>query len=90
MRDRGIPALGYIDDRFMVVGKDTETAESSGGKQGLVTHDNLSKVVWVLNLLTKLGYTLSLPKCQLLPHVTVRFLGMIVETILKAFVLPQD
>ncbi|KXZ41104.1 hypothetical protein GPECTOR_793g15 [Gonium pectorale] len=44
----------------------------------------------VVRLLTALGFTLSLDKCQLRPAQPVRFLGFVVDTEAEAFEVPPD
>ena len=44
----------------------------------------------VVQLLTRLGYTLSLNKCSLTPKPEVLFLGMVVDSNRLASILPQD
>ena len=44
----------------------------------------------VTSILITLGYTLALSKSQLLPLQCVRFLGYLSNSLLKAFLLPED
>lgn len=44
----------------------------------------------LVELLTRLGYTLSLKKCHLQPSTSVRFLGFLVDSIKQAYFLPSD
>jgi hypothetical protein len=44
----------------------------------------------VTSVLTTLGYTLALTKSHLLPSQCVRFLGYLANSLLKAFLLPED
>ena len=44
----------------------------------------------VVSVLTSLGYTLALSKSSLVPSQCVRFLGYLCDSLLLAFVLPED
>ena len=44
----------------------------------------------MLELLTRLGYTLSLSKCSLVPETCKKFLGFYVDSVRQAFILPDD
>lgn len=37
-----------------------------------------------------MGYTLSLEKCSLIPSTCVRFLGVLVDSVRQAYILPDD
>lgn len=47
-------------------------------------------VICLFQVLTKLGYTLSLEKCSLISLTFVRFLGFLVESVRQAYILPDD
>ncbi|VDI38058.1 Hypothetical predicted protein [Mytilus galloprovincialis] len=50
-----------------------------------------SKITYmVLQLLTRLGYTLSLSKCSLIPGTCKKFLGFLVDSVKQAYILPDD
>lgn len=78
LRGLGIPLLQYIDDRLIVV-------SNSKGKVPTSTY-----LYATLQLLSRLGYTLSLSKCCLIPSTKVRFLGFIVDAEQRTFSLPED
>ena len=86
LRNMGISLLLYIDDRLIV----------GSGPSATITEDQKALIqsttatYTVCQLLTKLGYTLNLDKCSLTPSTELRFLGMIVDTIRRAFILPED
>lgn len=82
LRRKGIPALQYIDDRLIVV--------SSNAASSVEAQDQARRVGLILNLLTDLGFTLSLHKCVLNPVQSVRFLGFTVDSNQQSFLLPQD
>lgn len=44
----------------------------------------------LLEILTRLGYTLSLNKCSLEPCTCKKFLGFLVDSVKKAYLLPDD
>lgn len=72
----------YIDDRFAV----TKGCSSLGDRE-----DECKRLAFVLlNLLTRLGYTLSLGKCSLEPSSCKKFLGFYVNSVEQAFFLPDE
>ena len=89
-RNLGVPSLIYIDD-----GLNTEhngegsQLQLSGDKTGGFAQAELA-VYMMCELWCRLGYTLSLSKSVLVPTQVLRFLGMLVDSIKGAFVLPQD
>ena len=44
----------------------------------------------LVSVLTSLGYTLALSKSSLVPSQRVHFLGYLSDSVLMAFVLPED
>ena len=75
LRSKNVINIQYIDDRLAV--------ESDSV--------NISKVVHILvELLTSLGYTLSLKKSQLVPSSCIRYLGFFIDSSKLAFVLPSE
>jgi hypothetical protein len=82
LRGKGISSLQYIDDRLFVV-------PSSPSVSGHI--DWARRVVYaVLELMTRLGYTLSLHKCTLVPARQLQYLGFIVDTQSRSFKLPEE
>ncbi|XP_062568476.1 uncharacterized protein LOC134230659 [Saccostrea cucullata] len=80
LRELGIITLQYIDDRLLVASNRMGSFES-----------DISKVSFeMLELLTRLGYTLSLKKSRLFPSTELKFLGFIVDSAKQAFILPCD
>ena len=89
-RDLGVPNLAYIDDSLnaqFVHG--TEGTLSHGGGLGELSAA-LKAVYMMCDLLGRLGYTLSLSKSVMVPTQFLRFLGMITDSKLGGFVLPED
>ena len=84
LRGLGVLNILYIDDRFVVTEIKRELDEDASLIEGL----KLSYVL--LELLTRLGYTLSLKKCSLDPSRCKKFLGFFVDSEKQAFILPQD
>lgn len=84
IRSLNVPCSQYIDDRH---NGQLVTAESC-------SWSNLEKaeaaIYIVTSVLTALGYTITLSKSSLMPAQCVRFLGYLVNTLLMAFVLPDD
>lgn len=80
LRELGIITLQYIDDRLLVASNSTGSFQS-----------DINKVSFVMvELLTRLGYTLSLKKSRLVPSTKLKFLGFIVDSAKQAFILPHD
>lgn len=75
LRALGVPILEYLDD-FIIIGKGEEQAERN--------------VYAVAEVLSRLGYFLSLTKSRLIPAKQVKFLGMIVDTEAMAFRVPEE
>jgi len=74
----------YIDDRFAV----SKGSSELGGGDNVDEGRRLAYIM--LGLLTRLGYTLSLKKCSLVPSTCKKFLGFLVDSVRQAFVLPED
>ena len=72
----------YIDDRFAV---SNPTLDGPGHAESSAC---LTYVV--LQVLTRLGYTLSLNKCSLEPSTCKKFLGFLVDSEKQAYILPVD
>ena len=72
----------YIDGRFAV---SNPTLDGPGHKESSAC---LTYVV--LQVLTRLGYTLSLNKCSLEPSTCKKFLGFLVDSEKQAYILPVD
>ena len=78
--------MQYIDDRM------SATAVSCLSEcNHNVCMTDASKMVYVLlEVMTRLGYTLSLKKPQLIPSTKIKFLGFYVDSEKEAFILPDD
>ena len=82
-RSLNVPCLQYIDDRL--VGELGCTGERSPSltlaKKGLFI---------VCEVLLRLGYFLALKKCVFYPCQILKFLGMIIDSIRLAFIIPVE
>ncbi|XP_069129670.1 uncharacterized protein [Argopecten irradians] len=82
LRSISVVTTQYIDDRMAVAGK---------GVGGLQVLYEAEKVAYVLvEVLTRLGYTLALEKCSLVPSTCIRFLGYLIDSVRQAYILPKD
>ena len=86
LRTLGMSTMQYIDDRM------SATAVSCLSEcNHNVCMTDASKMVYVLlEVMTRLGYTLSLKKSQLIPSTKIKFLGFYVDSEKEAFILPDD
>lgn len=78
LRHLGVLNSLYIDDRFAATKLGDDMIEGI----------KLSYVL--LQMLTRLGYTLSLKKCSLDPSTCKKFLGFFTDSVRQAFLLPED
>ena len=79
LREFSIENVLYIDDRLVV---------SSGSESA---HLEARKLAYgMLELLTRLGYTLAVRKCSLEPSTQKKFLGFIIDSVRQAYILPDD
>lgn len=84
LRGLGVMNTLYIDDRFAV----SKGSSELGGGDNV---DEGRRLAYIMQeLLTRLGYTLSLKKCSLVPSTCKKFLGFLVDSVRQAFVLPED
>ncbi|CAC5394879.1 unnamed protein product [Mytilus coruscus] len=75
-----ILTLQYIDDRLLI----------TSGKPHL-PHGNINTISYALvELLTRLGYTLSIKKSRFDPSQSIKFLGFFIDSEHKCFHLPSD
>lgn len=72
----------YIDDRFVV----SRRSDSENDK--LVMMDANRLVCVLVELLTRLGYTLLLGKCSIVPSTCKKYLGFLVNSVTQAYILP--
>lgn len=80
LRSRSISTVQYIDDRLAI-------ANVSGAVDPYVEG---CKVAYILvEVLTRLGYTLALRKCSFVPLTCVKFLGFLVDSKKQAYILPE-
>ncbi|XP_052697482.1 uncharacterized protein LOC128175700 [Crassostrea angulata] len=84
LRKLNVITTQYIDDRLMI-------ANPSEGTTDLEAKEHCFKVIYaLLQILTRLGYTISLEKSFLEPQQCVRFLGFLVDSVKLAYILPED
>lgn len=76
-RNLNIATLQYIHDRFFVCSRNEKCDQA------------IQTVVFVLDTLSNLGYTLALDKCQVLPSTKVNYLGFVIDSDRQAYVLPE-
>lgn len=84
VRSLGIPCLQYVDDRL-------NGQQCLGASQTESPYTLAERAIFIVcSLLTALGYTIALNKSQLIPVHILRFLGMMIDAVRGAFVIPQD
>lgn len=81
LRRSSILALVYIDDRLM---EEYRAHQSSSGKER-----SQQALITSCELLTRLGFFLSLKKSVLIPTQTITFLGLLTDTVTGSFRVPQ-
>lgn len=80
LRSRSISTVQYIDDRLAI-------ANVSGAVDPYVEG---CKVAYILvEVLTRLGYTLAFGNCSFVPLTCVKFLGFLVDSKIQAYNLPE-
>jgi len=82
LRRRGVITLQYLDDRFLGPLK-CKTLVEAREATGLSIFLNST-------LLSYLGYTIALQKSTWVPTVSLRFLGLLVHSDIRAFQIPED
>jgi len=90
-RDLGVPSLGYIDDSLNAEFKG-ELGELDAQAMGCRSEELFRAriAVYIMcELWDRLGYTLSLSKSVFDPTQVLQFLGMLVNSIREAFILPE-
>lgn len=101
LRQIGISTIQYIDDRFAACNDSTcveyndvveiETLLNDWNFNSNLRNLKPNAMLYImLQILTKLGYTLSLTKCQFAPSTCVKYLGFLVDSVQEAFILPVD
>jgi hypothetical protein len=79
LRKLSVQTTLYIDDRFVVSkGNDKEGEE-------LVIMEARKLVYVIVKLLTRIGYTLSLSKCSLIPSTCKRYIGFLVDSVSQTY-----
>ena len=84
LRKLSVCNLLYIDDRLVI------TKGGNSGNEEDVYLEAKRFVYCLLQLLTRLGYTVNLNKCSLEPSTCKRYLGFLVDSVQEAYVLPED
>lgn len=84
-RELGVPSLIYIDDCM-----NTELASQVNGDQKTSEQRAAAAIYIMCQLWCRLGYTLSLSKGVFVPTKELRFLGLVINSALPAFLVPDD
>lgn len=84
-RQLGVPILQYIDDRLIgeLQGKSV-TNQVQGCKRAEMA------LFIVCQVFTRLGYTFGLKKCVLCPVQCLKYLGFLVDSNKRTFILPRS
>lgn len=82
LRHLNIENIQYIDHRLLIYRPPKDASNTSRG-----SHEH---VYILLQILTRLGYTLALQKCQLIPSTSVKYLGFIIDSEKQAYMLPTE
>ena len=88
MRSLGIHTLQYIDDRMEAEGTSGDTPIECAENKVSLTGNAVSYCL--VEILTRLDYTLSLRKCHLQPTTCIRGLGFLADSVKQAYILPED
>ena len=88
LRSLGMLNTLYIDDRFAVTKGSNSNDHDLALRSLEIEGYRLSYSL--LELLPRLGYTLSLKKCSLVPSSCKKLLGFLVDSVKQTFVLPDD
>ncbi|KAK3731002.1 hypothetical protein QZH41_006641 [Actinostola sp. cb2023] len=86
IRSLGVPCSQYIDDRHF--GQLVPTQGSGLGWSNMELAE--AAIFLAASVLSSLGYFIGLAKSHLSPSQSVRFLGFIVDSIRRSFILPED
>ena len=86
LRALGMTTMQYIDDRMSA----TAVSRLSGHQHDISLLDGPRLVYVLVEIMTRLGYTFSLKKSQLIPSTRIKFLGFYVDSDKEAFILPDD
>ena len=83
LRKLSVNTTQYIDDCLVIA--------NSKGKTDSEVREECSRVAYALiEILTRLGYTISLRKSCLEPSKHVKFLGFFIDSIRLAYILPEE
>ena len=88
MGSLGIRTLQYIDDRMATESNIDDPLESCLND---IILPGEAVAYGLLEILTRLGYTLSLKKCNLIPSTCIRwFLCFLADSVEQTYILPLD
>lgn len=87
-RKLGVPCLQYIDDRL--IGEVLQQQRLCKGIEQDGIKRSLMALYIVCDVLTRLGYFIGLKKSVFKPSQLLRFLGLLVDSLRQAFVVPED
>ena len=91
LRARGIPYSLYIDDRLngeLVTSQGLLSILPENRRQEYRFSAATAAIYCVLSLLVDLGYTISITKSVLYPTTSVEYLGLTVDSLKEAFIVP--
>lgn len=82
MRSLGMSTLQYIDDRMAAERKLGRGICDANQEGDFLNGETVTYCL--VEILTRLGYTLSLRKCSLFPLKCIRFLGFLADSVKQA------
>ncbi|KAK3710380.1 hypothetical protein QZH41_012307 [Actinostola sp. cb2023] len=86
IRSLGVPCSQYIDDRHF-----GQLVPAQGSGVGWSNMELAEAAIFLAaSVLSSLGYFIGLAKSHLSPSQSVRFLGFIVDSVRRSFILPED
>ncbi|MES9882072.1 MAG: reverse transcriptase domain-containing protein, partial [Sedimenticola sp.] len=89
LRSFGMLTTQYIDDRMAATAVTSDQLSAAASAVSCI-YDATVLVYALLEVLSRLGYTLSLEKSQLIPSTCIKFLGFFVDSEKQAYILPSD
>ena len=92
-RQKGIACPLYIDDRLNgeLFTKKGFWSRPIGQRDTGYSYKSAEAALYIVcNVLTHLGYFLGLKKCVLAPAQRVLYLGMLIDSTLQAFLIPEQ
>ena len=88
IRSLGVPCSQYIDDRHVRQLALRRDVQESCGWSNFTLPDAAAFIVCFL--LVSLGYFIGLSKSVAVPQTRVRFFGLLSDSVLQAFIIPED